>query len=83
MGARGILRHRFRCPLRDDAAPGVAAFRTEIDDPVRFGDDVEVVLDHDNRVAGVHQPVQHAQELLDVGHVQADGGLVEDVERGT
>src|SRR5690242_15114156 len=39
--------------LRDDAAAAVAAFRAEIDDPVRGLDDVEVVLDDEHRVAGV------------------------------
>ena len=33
------------------------------------------------RVAGVDEPVQHANQLLDVGHVQADRRLVEHVER--
>ena len=43
-------------------------------------DDVEVVLDDDHGVAGVHQAVEHAQQLADVLEVQAGGGLVEDVE---
>ena len=68
-------------PSRDDAPAGVAALRAEVYHPVGLGDDVEVVLDHDDRVAGVDQPVQHARQLLDVGHVQADGRLVEHVER--
>ena len=33
------------------------------------------------RVAGVDQTVQHVDQLLDVGHVQTDRGLVEHVER--
>jgi hypothetical protein len=32
-------------------------------------------------IAGVDQPMQHADQLLDVGHVQADGRFVEHVER--
>ena len=50
-------------------------------DPVGGLDDVEVVLDHDHRVAVVAQPVQHAQQQVDVVEMQARGGLVEDVER--
>ena len=64
--------------IRPPASP---AFRPEVDDPVGLGDHVEIVLDDDDRVAGVDQAVQHAHQLLDVGHVQADGRLVEDVER--
>ena len=62
------------------AAAG-AAFGAEVDDPVRGLDDVEVVLDHDHRVAVVAQPVQHGQQQLDVVEVQAGRRLVEDVER--
>jgi hypothetical protein len=39
------------------------------------------VLDHEHRVAGVDEPLQHLEQLLDVGEVQAGGRLVEDVER--
>ena len=50
-------------------------------DPVGGLDDVEVVLDHDDGVAGVAQLVQHLQQQVDVGEVQAGGRLVEDVQR--
>ena len=58
-----------------------AALRTEVDDPVGGLDHVEVVLDHDDRVAVVAQPVQHGEQQLDVVEVQAGRRLVEDVER--
>jgi hypothetical protein len=66
--------------LGNDPAAGVAGLGAEIDDPVGLGDQVQVVLDHQDRMAGVDQAVQDADEALDVGHVQADGRLVEDVE---
>ena len=44
-------------------------------------DDVEVVLDHDQRVAGGDQPAQRRDELRDVGEVQAGGRLVEQEQR--
>ena len=43
----------FRRAGRDDAAAAIAAFGTEVDDPVGGLDHVEVVLDHDDRVAVV------------------------------
>ena len=67
--------------LQYHAAAAVAALGSEVDDPVGLRHDVEVVLDHQHRVAGVDQAMQHADQLLDIGHVQADGRLVEDVER--
>ena len=39
------------------------------------------MLDHDHAVAAVNQAVQHLDQFLDVGHVQADRRLVEHVER--
>ena len=43
---------------RDDLAAGVAAFGTEVDHPVGCADHVEVVLDHDQRMAGSDQLAQ-------------------------
>ena len=65
----------------DDAAALVAGARADVDDPVAAGDDAHVVLDHDDRVAGVDQAVQLRQQPVDVGGVQAGGRLVEHVER--
>ncbi len=39
-----------------------------------------VVLDDDDRLAGVDESVEQAEELLDVGEVEAGGRLVEDVD---
>src|ERR1700735_2232985 len=64
----------------DDQAAACAAFWAEVDDPVGGLDDVEVVLDDDDGVAGLDQAGQHAQELADVVEVQAGGGLVQDVD---
>ena len=58
-----------------------AALGPEVDDPVRGLDHVEVVLDHEHRVAVVDQPVEHLEQLLDVGEVEAGRRLVEEVER--
>ena len=68
-------------PHGDDPAAAVAAFGAEVDDPVGRLDDVEVVLDDQHRVAGVDEVVQHLQQQLDVGEVQAGRRLVEQVQR--
>jgi hypothetical protein len=51
------LGHQLGRPFDDDAPTAVAALGTEIDDPVGRLHDVEVVLDHEHRVTGVHQPL--------------------------
>jgi diacylglycerol O-acyltransferase / wax synthase len=67
-------------PSATTDAAAVAALGAEVDDPVGGLDDVEVVLDHDDRVALVDQAVQHVEQLADVVEVQPGGRLVEDVE---
>ena len=69
-----------RGALEDDATAVVAGAGAEVDEPVGVRHDRLVVLDHDHRLAGVDEPVEQAEQLLDVGEVQAAGGLVEDVD---
>src|SRR5271166_3422665 len=66
--------------LEDDLAAVVAGAGAEVDDPVGVRHDRLVVLDDDDRLAGVDEPVQQAEQLLDVGEVQPGGRLVEDVD---
>ena len=76
-----MLRNRFGGALGDDSAAAVAALRSQVDDPVRGLDHIEVVLDDDDRIALVAQSVQHVQQLTNVLEVQSRGGLVENVKR--
>ena len=39
-----------------------------------------MVLDDNHRLAGVDEPVQQVEQLLDVGEVQAGRRLVEDID---
>ena len=59
----------------------LAALGPQVHDPVAVADDVEVVLDRDDGVAARGQVVQHLEQALHVGEVQAHGRLVEQVER--
>jgi hypothetical protein len=67
-------------PSNTTRPPSWPAPGPEVDDPVGVGHHRLVVLDHDHRLAGVDQPVQEAEQLLEVGQVQAGGGLVEHVD---
>jgi hypothetical protein len=71
---------RRACPGHD-ASAGVAALGAEVDQPVAGADHVQVVLDHQQRMAGVQQLAQRAHQLGDVVEVQAGGGLVEHEQR--
>jgi hypothetical protein len=61
--------------------PRIATARTEVDDPVRGGDRVEVVLDEDDGVAGVDEQVQLPEQQGDVSRVETRRRLVEQVQR--
>ena len=65
-------------PPKTHPATVVAGAGTEVDDPVGVRHDRLVVLDDDDRLAGVDKPVEQAEQLLDVGEVEAGGRLVED-----
>jgi hypothetical protein len=67
-------------PECDDLAAVLPRSRADVDDPVGGGDGVLVVLDDDEGVAEVAQPHQGLDEPVVVALVQADRGLVEDVE---
>jgi len=50
--------------LEDDPAAVVAGAGTEVDDPVGVRHDRLVMLDDDDRLAGVDEPVEQAEQLL-------------------
>ena len=45
----------FRRPLCDDFSAALPCFGSEIDHPIRFRDQIQVVFDDDDGVAGVHE----------------------------
>ena len=69
-------------PLADDLATAVAALGSEVDDPVRGPDHVEVMLDDHHRVSGRDELPERGEEGRHVVEVQPGGGLVEE-EQGT
>ena len=78
--AGGAFGHLLRRALGHDGPAAFAAFGAEVDDPVGGLDDVEVVLDHEERVAGSAEFEEDFQELVHVVEMQARGRFVEDVE---
>src|SRR5205807_3514095 len=76
----GRLGDRLGRTFGDDLAALLAALGPEVDDVVGRLDHVEVVLDDQHGVAGVDQPVEHAEELLHIVEVQSSRRFVEDVE---
>src|SRR6185437_11099042 len=57
------------------------ALGAKVDQPVGRGDDVEIVLDNQQRMARVEHAPERAQQLGDVVEMQARRRLVEQEER--
>src|SRR3974377_2215297 len=66
-GARDL----FRGTLRDDAAPALPAFGTEVDNPVGLLDDVQMVLDDEHGVAQIDEALENVEQLAHVVEMQA------------
>ncbi len=64
-GARDLL----GCSYGHHLAAGVACFRAEIDDPIGAFNYFKVMLDHDQRVTGIHQALEGAQQHRNVVEV--------------
>ena len=71
---------RLRRALGDDVPAVHAGARAHVDQVIGRAHHLLVVLDHEHRVAEVAQPLERADQLAVVALVEADRGLVEDVE---
>src|ERR1019366_8660199 len=60
--------------------PGLAAFRSQVNNPIRLGDQVKVVFDDYHRMPRVHEPLEDSDQQLHIRHVKADGGFLKDKE---
>ena len=70
-----------RCTDRYDASARFSTLRADVDNVVGNLDYVGVVLDDYDRVALVHQGVEHAEQLAYVLEMQARCRLIENVQR--
>ena len=71
----------FGRALDDDLAAFVGRAGAEIDDLIGRFHHLQVVLDHDQRMADGQQRVEAIEQLHDVGKVQPGGRLVENEQR--
>jgi len=82
-GQRAFGAHQLcRRSLEDDPPAVMTSAGTHVDHPVSASDDVKVVLDDDDRPPRLDQPIEQSDEVVDVLHVQAGRGLVEDIDLG-
>ena len=72
----GTAGEGFGGALGDHLATVFAALGAHINHPVGGFDDVEIMLNDNHRVAAVHEFAEDGEQALDVGGVEAGGGLV-------
>ena len=78
---RLVSANRLRAAEEHDLAAALAGAGAEIQDAIGLEHDLRVVLDHDQRVARIAQPLHHPDHPLHVARMQADGGLIEHEQR--
>ena len=76
----GVAQLRL-CAEEHHIAAALARARAHVEQAVGFEHDLRVVLDHHQRVAGVAQPLHHADDAAHVARVQANGRLVQHEQR--
>lgn len=81
--AVGAGRNVFGRALGDQEPTAAATFGAHVDKPVSGLDDVEIVLDDNDRVARIYEAVEDAEQLADVFEVQPCCGLVQDIDGAT
>jgi hypothetical protein len=67
-----------RSALRHNAATGVAAFGAQVDDPISGLDDIEVMFDNEQGMAGLNEALEGLEQHVHVMEVQTGGGFVKD-----
>ena len=81
--ASGALGHVGGSSGCEHVSPRRPRIRPQVDDPIRRRDQIEMMLDHQQRVARVHQAAQHTQQVGHVREVQPRGRLVEQEQRSS
>ena len=79
-GVGAQLHQGFRRVGRYHAATTIATFGSEVNHPIGFGDHIQIVFDDHHAVATINQTVQHPNQFVHIGHVQAHRGFVQYIQ---
>ena len=73
-----MTRDLFGRSFGDNQAPLIAGVRAKIDDPIRALDNLEVVLNDQDGMAGFDQALEHHQQHTHVVEVQSGSRFVKE-----
>ena len=68
----------FRRAFGYEFTSSLAGFGPQIHHPIGLGNEIEVVLDHQHRMPGVHQTLQHLDQASDIAGMKPNGGLFQE-----
>src|ERR1700693_562951 len=74
------LRDLLGCPSSNDFATIVARLWSKIDNPIGALNHFQIVLDHNDRVPRIDEPLKYLQQHRHIIEVQTGGRLIEDKE---
>src|SRR6266545_1100449 len=75
------LGNLLRRACSHDLAATLSAFGSQVNDPVRALDHLQVMFNHDHRVTCVAQLHQNLQQFFDIDEMQSGRRFIEDVKR--
>ncbi len=58
----------------------ISPFRSDVDDGISIGDDVEIMFDHDDTISLLYQSIEDIEEFLHIREVESSCRLIEDIE---
>ena len=70
----------LRGPFGNQFPAAVTTIGSQIDDPIRYFDDIQVVFDDQHRVASFNQALQHFDEFVHICSVESDRGFIEHIK---
>lgn len=71
---------RLRGAGDDQASALMPALWAKVENPIRAFDHIQVMFDHQNRMASVDEAVETIEQALDIGEVQASRRLIQDIQ---
>lgn len=67
----------FGCPFRGQISTRVSPFGSQIDDPIRTLDDIQMMFDDDYRITPTHQQTQNGEKFADILEMQTGSRLIQ------
>ncbi len=68
----------LRCTGTDNLASLCPSFRSKVDDKVCGLDDIQVMFNDHDRIAGLYQAIENIEQLLDVVEMKTSGGFIQE-----